>query len=110
MPEKIIKYCGQPMKVNCDGNCKKAWGINLRPRVQFSDDYDDYEYLADTEVGIAPEDPGTYEGDHAKPYDYSEFPNKWCVRQCERCNHSKAHEFHVPLEVKKFDERVSNRN
>jgi len=70
----------------CDGNCHKAWGINNRPSVAFSDDPDDIAYLADGELGIAPDDPGTYEGGHAKP-DASAGPgrqNKWCYRECER--------------------------
>jgi len=54
-------------------------------------DYDDHAYLADNELGIAPEDPGTYEGADSKP-DMEEvnadpsLMNKWCVRQCERCD------------------------
>lgn len=82
---KIIQYFGQPMRVNCDRNCGKAWGICERPRIQPSDDEDDYYWLADQELGVAPDDPGTYEGGHAKPMTPRAFPNKWCVRQCERC-------------------------
>jgi len=83
--ETTIIFFGQQAKVKCDRNCKKAWGINNRPRKQLSDDPDDYVYLPDSELGIAPEDPGTYEGGIAKPSTPDEFPNKWCVRECERC-------------------------
>lgn len=107
--EATIQYFGQPCKVNCDGNCKKAWGINSRPQVQLSDDVDDYEYLADCELAIAPDDPGTYEGGDAKPQSNSEFPNKWCVRECERCNQSRSGEHELPLPVKTFDKRVRNK-
>jgi hypothetical protein len=71
----------------CDGNCRKAWGINHRPKIEFSDvDPDDYAFLPDSEVGEAPADPGTYEGGHAKPR-HDAGPNrqnKWCLRECER--------------------------
>lgn len=66
--EKLITYCGQPAKVGCDEKCHKAWGSNSRPKVRLSkDDYDDYYYLSDDELGVAPIDPGTYEGGCAKP-------------------------------------------
>ena len=83
---KRIVFFGQPATHACDGKCGKAWGINTRPRVQMSDDVDDYAYLADGELGDAPADPGTYEGDHAKPRIATgpEHINKWCVRECER--------------------------
>lgn len=87
-----VTYCGQPMFVDCDRNCAKAWGINVRPRAQLSDDPDDYAFLADNELGDAPIDPGTYEGDHAKPLTPDAFPNKWCVRQCERCGGGRTRE------------------
>ena len=75
--------------VACDGRCEKAWGISNRPNEQLSEDEDDYVYLADRELGDAPEDPGTYEGDHGKPFahsfeSHSEGMNKWCARECER--------------------------
>lgn len=73
-----------PATVWCDGRCHKAWGINCRPRTQHSDDPDDYTYLSDSELGTAPDDPGTYEGGHAKPSGVSEGHNKWCARECER--------------------------
>lgn len=85
MSAKQITYFGQPMIVDCDRNCKKAWGINTRPRRQLSDNPDDFMLLADGELEIAPDDPGTYEGVDGKPASPNEFPNRWCVRECERC-------------------------
>lgn len=84
---KSIVYCEQAAIVLCDGNCRKAWGINSRPKNQLSADEDDYEYLADGELGDAPVNPGTYEGGDAKPTNYSDpaRQNRWCVRECERC-------------------------
>ena len=73
------------MKVACDGKCNKAWGLNNRPKIKLTDDDDDVCWLSDNELDIAPRDPGTYEGGHGKPYNSTEFPNKWCVRECERC-------------------------
>lgn len=84
--EKIITYCGRSKKIACDEACHKAWGINHRPRIEFDEnDEDDYAFLADSELGEAPTDPGTYEGGDAKPISKAEIPNKWCVRECERC-------------------------
>lgn len=108
MPKAFVVYFGEKAKVNCDGNCGKAWGINSRPRVQLSDDDDDYAFLADDELGEAPADPGTYEGGHAKPASVTEFPNKWCVRECERCHMSMPGEWSLPLEIACFDERMFN--
>ena len=109
MPESYITYFAQRAKVCCDGNCRKAWGINNRPRVQLSDDPDDFEYLADDELGDAPVDPGTYEGMSAKPLSVAEFPNKWCVRECERCKMSSPGESSEPLKIKTFDKRQKNK-
>lgn len=103
--EKIITYCYQQVKVACDEKCEKAWGINNRPKVNLSDDPDDYYYLADDEVGIAPQDPGTYEGSHAKPVNKEGIPNKWCVRECERCN---MFDVDAPVVLTDFSKRVYN--
>lgn len=82
---KQITYCGKSCLLACDGNCRKAWGINSRPRVILSEsDPDDYAFLADGELGDAPECPGTYEGSCRKPLSDSERLNKWCARECER--------------------------
>lgn len=84
---KAIRFFDELVVLACDGRCEKAWGINSRPRVQLSDDNpDDYEFLADGELPEAQRDPGTYEGECAKPKDYSDptRQNKWCARECER--------------------------
>jgi hypothetical protein len=106
--EAVIRYFGQSAKVVCDRNCAKAWGINNRPKVQLSEGEDDYAFLADGELGDAPADPGTYEGGDGKPSSPDEFPNKWCVRECERCAMSKPGQSHLPLALKAFDERRYN--
>lgn len=105
---RMITFCGQPMKVDCDRNCAKAWGGSNRPKVQLSDNEDDYEYLADGELGTAPTDPGTSEGCDAKPLSSAEFPNKWCVRECERCASSKMGESELPLALPNLSVRQRN--
>lgn len=106
--EKIIQYFGQPCKVACDGNCNKAWGITIRPYSQLSDDPSDIMWLSDDMLWDAPKNPGTYEGGHGKPKDVSQFPNKWCVRECERCSMSKPGESHLPLELMDWSKNVYN--
>jgi hypothetical protein len=106
--EKIITYFGQNAKVGCDEKCHKAWGINNRPKVQLSDDEDDFVYLSDDELEIAPVDPGTYEGGHAKPTLKSEMLNKWCIRECERCSMTEINKSHLPLKLIDFSKRISN--
>lgn len=83
---KAIRFASGLVVLACDGNCEKAWGINSRPRESLSPDPDDYELLADGELGAAPADPGTYEGGAAKPDPGSgaDRQNKWCSRECER--------------------------
>jgi len=66
--EKMIVFCEQPAKVACDANCEKAWGSNSRPKIMLSKMVDDYAWLSDLELGLAPIDPGTYEGGCAKPF------------------------------------------
>lgn len=83
---KLVTYFGQPMAVACDAKCHKAWGINSRPKIPLDPtDEDDFVYLADDQLGDAPDDPGTYEGGDAKPQSPDARMNKWCVRECERC-------------------------
>lgn len=84
---KEIVFYGEDAVVLCDGKCEKAWGINTRSRVVITEgDDDDYYFLPDGELGIAPDDPGTYEGGHAKPVksDGPDRMNKWCIGECER--------------------------
>jgi hypothetical protein len=80
----VITYSGHRVVLICDGKCHKAWGVNHRPKIQLSDNEDDYEWLADGELGDAPINPGTYEGGHAKPRHPDQRHNKWCSRECER--------------------------
>lgn len=105
MPESLIRYFNQTAKVICDGNCEKAWGKMNRPKIQISNDSDNFTFLADNELGIAPEDPETYEGGDAKPLSSKLFPNRWCIRECERCSISKPGEFMLPFEMKSFKQR-----
>jgi hypothetical protein len=63
-------------------------------------------FLADDELGMAPIDPGTYEGGHGKPENKNERLNKWCARECER---SIIVEVNQPLELKNYSKRVYNK-
>ena len=83
---KIVQIGGESGVLLCDAKCEKAWGINNRPRQWLSSDEDDYVYLSDNALGLAPIDPGTYEGGDAKPTCVAERLNKWCHRECERCH------------------------
>lgn len=105
--EKQITYCGEQRIVACDEKCNKAWGVNSRPKEQLSDDPDDYEFLSDDELPEAPVDPRTYEGGHAKPVDKIGIPNKWCVRECERCV---MVESRFKVELPNFSNRLKNIN
>ena len=109
MLTKKILYFGSERTVACDGNCNKAWCLTHRPIVQLSsEDEDDYYFLSDNELDIAPNNPGTYEGGDCKPYKSNEFPNRWCVRQCEWSDmfdideDIKLHDFSVRLYNKPF--------
>ena len=106
--EKIITYFGQKAKVKCDEKCNKAWGANTRKKQQLSKDEDDWAYLSDDELEKAPIDPRTYEGGQAKPTNKENIPNKWCVRECERCVMSTPNEFDKPLLLKDFTNRIYN--
>ena len=103
MIRKQITYFGQPAAVACDRKCEKAWGRSSRPEKQLSEDVDDYVYLSDAALGIAPRDPGTYEGDCGKPTTPEERMNKWCVRECERCVMSAPGAYKEPLALPNFD-------
>jgi len=109
---KPIRAYGQPLLLGCDGKCNKAWGINNRPRNHFvpeSDDPDDYEYLADQELGEAPANPGTYEGGEGKPGHFLDKLNKWCFRECERGTTVDAPGTLDDLELPDFSKRQPNR-
>jgi hypothetical protein len=104
---RLITAYGRPGFMMCDARCDKAWGINNRPRVQLDDkNEDDYCYLADGELGEAPEDPGTYEGSHPKPQSPEERLNKWCFRECERSEHTL--EMNERVDLKDFSVRRYN--
>lgn len=108
MIARQITYFGQSGVVVCDAKCSKAWGINSRPNVSFSDEPDDTAYLADDELGEAPVDPGTYEGGDAKPTCPGERLNKWCVRECERSRISKAGKPREIVEAPDLSRRLYN--
>lgn len=113
-------FCGFSVRFVCDRRCEKAWGMNSRPYRAFpevsaegvalmvaagitrGDDF--HEYLADGEVDEAPANPGTYEADHGKPMHPAQH-NKWCVRECERCETVDPGK---PLYVHDFTKRVPN--
>jgi hypothetical protein len=105
---KQITFFGQQAAVACDAKCSHAWGMNSRPKKQLSDNEDDYVYLSDAEAGPAPADPGTYEGFDGKPTTPDEFPNRWCVRQCERCVMSMPGMYREPLPLHDFDNPKPN--
>lgn len=91
MPQKTINWFGAECTLACDGRCDKAWGHTGRPKFYFDPkEPDDYESLADDELGTAPASTGTWEGGHGKPSavplreDEGHRMNKWCSRACER--------------------------
>lgn len=103
MIAKAIIYHGVKKILICDGCCDKAWGIQIRPRVKLSSDEDDYAHLADQELGIAPVDPGTYEGMNGKPKILYLRLNKWCARECERSIIADPiHDFELPNYTKRI--------
>lgn len=125
--EKLITYFGQPAKVGCDEKCNKAWGINNRPRVYVdigekvfglddesiypdddTTDPDNYAYCSDDELPEAPEHPGTWEGNDKKPVNKVGIPNRWCIRECERCCVSEPGDYEKPLQLKDFSIRRKN--
>jgi hypothetical protein len=102
---KEIKVFGKPRLIGCDGRCDKAWGVNARPKVSLSQDPNDYAFLADDELGQAPDESGTSEGGFGKPSTPAERLNKWCYRECERCT---AAEPGAPLPKHDFSRRLFN--
>lgn len=83
MFKKEILFYGRKGFLCCDGRCEKAWGRNNRPCVI---EGKNVYFLPDNSVGIAPDDPGTYEGCDGKPcnIESSLDMNRWCARECER--------------------------
>jgi len=80
----IIQYCGQPMGVGCDGRCDLAIGIDWCLNDGKTPDLLQIKRNGYTLAELR-SDPGSSEGDERKMFNDSGFPNKWCVRQCERC-------------------------
>lgn len=108
MFQKDIICFGNKIKIACDGKCEKAWGISNRPKIILDEnDEDDFAYLSDDELGIAPEDPGTYEGGFGKPEANEEKLNKWCYRECERCSKIE-HGENIQSNLNDFSKRVYN--
>ena len=106
MIAKEIVYFRHKLILVCDARCDKAWGMHSRPRVELSAvNENDWAFLADNELGQAPDDPGTAEGDHRKPQIPSERLNKWCCRECERSLRVKPGE---DFELPDFTQRVYN--
>ena len=105
--QKVITYCGRKRLLVCDGKCDKAWGVQSRPKIQLSEDENDYCFLADDELEIAPEDPLTYEGldMEGKPQSEEEKMNRWCARECER---SSINDLLGEIEIKDFSKRRYN--
>ncbi len=100
---------GQPASIGCDGKCNKAWGKNIRPRnylINEDTHPDDFEWLADQELGEAPIDPETYEGRDGKPTTEEGRLNKWCSRQCERSGITKIYHPDGDLVLKDFSKRI----
>lgn len=107
--QKHITYCSRKAILYCDGNCDKAWGKSSRPKIQLDEnDIDDYYFLADSELDIAPEDPRTYEGFEmvGKPKNEADKLNKWCARECERSSINDL--LSKGIEVKDFSKRYYN--
>jgi len=105
----MVPAYGDPWIMICDGKCNKAWGISDRPRVYLRGedvDPDDIAYLADDEVGEAPEISATSEGGHRKPTHPDDRHNKWCFRQCERCERS--YTFEETIFLRDFSKRHYN--
>lgn len=103
--EAIVPYVGLLMRCRCDGKCSKAWGWSMRPASKFGRDGDPVEYYADQELGEAPSNPGTAEGGSLKPSSPDQFPTKWCVRECERCNKSDPFKFMDSLPIIDWSKR-----
>lgn len=112
-------FSGVRVRFVCDRKCTKAWGNNARPRRPIAEDEhciqrtivgsyyaeDFWEMLPDQELGEAPEKPGSYEGIDTKPLPPVDSHNRWCVRECERCQTYSPEE---PMYIHNFDLPVPN--
>jgi ribosomal protein S27AE len=103
MIAKPIKFFGNDLILVCDANCKKAWGKHSRPFDKSNENEDDKEWLSDSELDIAPDNPKTYEGGYGKPVREDERLNRWCARECERSIMAKHNEF---FELEDWSKRI----
>lgn len=109
--KKVVAF-GKPIVIGCDAKCEKAFGINGRPSIQVSSEDDDYAWLSDNEVGLAPisgltciiEEGGDSKPDTSNP---DSRLNKWCHRECERCVSADNRE---ELRLRDFSTRLFNLN
>lgn len=65
-------------------------------------------FLPDTSLGLAPDDPGTYEGCDGKPHNIKSDldMNRWCARECERSVFIPIGESINESKLPLFDEKV----
>ena len=86
--QRSMMFLGEIHIVACDGRCDKAWGVDDRPTNRLGSDHNDFEWLADGELGQAPIDPGSLSSDNGvrKPLLVRgpDDVNEWCVDRCER--------------------------
>lgn len=109
----VITHMGKGVRAACDGKCSKAWGIRERPKVMLSDDDHDWAYLSDKELEDAPSNPDTYKDGIGKPKSPNEFPNKWCISECERCFFSQPGEWMDDMsasDLPDFSKRLHNKS
>lgn len=107
MITKEIIYFRKKMILACDKKCDKAWGISKRKNILLDiEDEDDIAFLSDNELGVAPLNPGTYEGGDGKPIDECELLNKWCCRECERSSLFNIDEEDIDKKLKDFSNRL----
>jgi len=104
---KCVTAHGEPHVMMCDGRCDKAWGMNSRPSEDLDpNNPDDFVWLSDSELGEAPECPGTSEGGEYKPQKPEFRLNKWCYRECERSREAKLNA--EPISPRDWSKRVYN--
>ena len=109
MLKKEIIYSRKKVILACDGNCNKAWGITKRKSIVIdNEDDDDTIFLPDDELGLAPVNPGTYEGYDTKPTNPNELLNRWCCRECERSSIFNIDEDNINEKLKDFSKPIYN--
>jgi hypothetical protein len=112
-------FSGVRVRFVCDRKCNKAWGMNQRAKRPIEADEhciqrvvvgryhaeDFWVMLPDTELGEAPEKPGTHEYTDTKPLPPVDSHNRWCVRECERCE---TYDPNEPMYIHNFDQPIPN--